>query len=367
MTVKRGSGEGSIYRNKRGQWVGSLRYEDPVTGERGRRVVYAKSQTEVRRKLKAVRERIESGAPVRDSKATVGSWLAEWRDGALAASSRADSTKGNYAILSTKHLEPAPFGAIPLDKLKPSDIDRLVLALRAKKLSDSSVRLIYTALRLALDDAVRDGLVAQNVATKVKRPRAARVERRFLTTAEVTQLLHAAEGSRYHSLLKFIAATGVRKGEALATKWTDVDLGAGVYRVPGTKTDKSRRTIPLSPALVALLKTQRKRQAEERLRAGNLWRSTGLVFTTEVGTAIGARNALRAITTAAKAAGLSDVNVHTLRHSAATGWLENGVNLKAVSTLLGHSNISTTADVYGHVSEQTARDAMDILSQAIGL
>ncbi|MDZ4178570.1 MAG: site-specific integrase [Coriobacteriia bacterium] len=365
--TKRGNGEGSIYQNKRGQWVGSLRYEDPVTGERGRRVVYGQTQTEVRRKLKEARSRIEQGAPVRDSAKTVGSWLAEWRDGALAASSRADSTKGNYSILSTKHLEPAPFGAIPLGKLKPSDIDRLVLALRAKNLSDSTVRLIYTTLRLALDDAVRDGLLAQNVAIKVKRPKSAHAERRFLKTDEVALLLQAAQGSHYHSLLKFIAATGVRKGEALATKWTDVDLVAGVYRVPGTKTEKSRRTIPLSPALVVLLKTQRKQQAEERLRAGSLWRATGLVFTTEVGTAIGTRNALRAITTAAKAAGLTDVNVHTLRHSAATGWLENGVNLKAVSTLLGHSNISTTADIYGHVSEQTARDAMDVLSQAIGL
>jgi integrase len=366
MTVKRGSGEGSIFQNKRGQWVGSLRYVDALTGERKRRVVYGKSQTEARRKLKEARSRVEAGAPVRDSAKTVGAWLAEWREGALAASSRSASTKNGYKMLSRKHLDPAPFGAIALDRLRPSDVDRLILSLREKKLSDSSVRQIYITLRLAIDDAVRDGLVAANVAAKVKPPRVVRKEARFLSPGEVARLLEATEGSRYHSLFGFIARTGVRKSEALNTKWTDVDLEAAIYRVPGTKTASSRRMLPLSPSLVALLKQRRREQLEERLRAGSEWTNAGLVFTTETGTALGGRNTLRALMTAARKAKLDGVCVHTLRHSAATTWLENGVNLKAVSELLGHSNISTTADIYGHVTEQTARDAMDRLSMVLG-
>ncbi|MDO8949992.1 MAG: tyrosine-type recombinase/integrase [Actinomycetota bacterium] len=128
-----------------------------------------------------------------------------------------------------------------------------------------------------------------------------------------------------------------------------------------------RGRIPLSPALVALLKAHGKQQAAERLRAANIWQETDLVFTTEAGTRVDPRNALRVLTVAAKAAGLKDVNVHTLRHSAASTWIEGGVSLKTASQLLGHSDIAITGNIYAHVSEASERQAIDSLSAAIGL
>lgn len=365
--TKRAHGEGSIYRRGDGRWCASLRYEDPITGEKARASFYGKTKTDVRKQLKAAQERLDAGAPAKDASATIGVWLAEWRETALAASSRADSTKATYVHLCKKHLEAPPFGAIALGRLRPSDIDRLILALRDKGLSDSTVRQTYTILRQALGDAKRDGLIARNAAEAVKRPSVASKEARYLSPAEVQNLLGAARRSRYHSLLAFIAGTGVRKAEALSTRWADLDLGAGTYRVPGTKSEKSRRTLPLSPALVKLLKAHRKAQAAERLRAANVWQDSELVFTTETGARVDPRNVLRAIYAAADAAHLEGVCVHTLRHSAATTWLENGVHLKAVSDLLGHADISITADTYGHVSDETARGAMVALSKALGL
>ncbi len=367
MTVRRSNGEGSIYQNDRGYWCASVSYEDAETGERKRRVLYSKTKTEVTHKLKEARRRADAGAPIKDSARTVGGWIAEWRVGPLAASSRAASTKTLYEVLCKTHLEPAPFGAVTLDKLRPSHVDKLLLTLRAKKLNESTIRLIFTTLRLALDDAVRDGLLAQNPAQKVKRPKAPHREARFLTTDEVARLLDAARGTRYHPLLVFIASTGVRKGEALGTRWSDIDLDAATYRVNGTKTDSSRRTLALSPALVQLLKVRRRQQKEERLRAGSLWTDTGLVWTTQTGRAVGARDVLKVIGIAAEAAGLDGVTVHCLRHSAATAWLERGVPIKAVSELLGHKDASVTATIYAHTTEQTKRDAMDVLSDAIGL
>lgn len=365
--TKRAHGEGSIYQRKDGKWCASVRFEDTTTGDHSRATFYGRTKTEAKQKLKAAIARLDEGAPVRDASATVAAWLAEWRKTALAASSRADSTKTTYELLCKKHLEPAPFGAITLDRLRASDLDRLILSLRAAGLSDSTIRQTYTILRQALSDAKRDNLIARNVAEAVKRPTVAKKEARYLSPAEVTRLLDAAKGSRYHDLLAFIAGTGVRKGEALATKWSDLDMDTGVYHVPGTKSDSSRRTLPLPPALIAILKAHKRRQAEERIRAANVWHDTGLVFTTEAGTAVGPRNVLRALYTAAAAAGLDDVCVHTLRHSAATAWLENGVNLKAVSTLLGHADISITADTYAHVSDETARQAMTTLANVLGL
>ena len=196
----------------------------------------------------------------------------------------------------------------------------------------------------------------------------------------VSALLKAAEGHRHHAVLVLIAATGLRRGEALALRWADVDLDAGVLAVRGTlnrvtgklvvsepKTARSRRTVPLSPAAVALLRKHKTAQKRERLAAANQWTDTGLVFTTEVGTPIDPRNLLRTIQAAAHKAGITGVGVHTLRHSTATVWMESGVHIKAVCDLLGHSSISITGDIYGHTTDDTARAAVEGLDGVFGI
>lgn len=179
--------------------------------------------------------------------------------------------------------------------------------------------------------------------------------------------------------MAFIAITGVRKGEALALTWRDVDLESGVIHIRGTlarvdgrltvthpKTARSRRRLPLTRGTAALLRRQRESQERDRTAAHSLWQETGFVFTTETGAPIDPRNVLRAITTAASKAGLERVTVHTLRHSAATAMLEAGVHIRAVSELLGHADIRITGDVYGHVSTEIARAAMESLSDGLG-
>jgi integrase len=133
------------------------------------------------------------------------------------------------------------------------------------------------------------------------------------------------------------------------------------------KSMRSRRTVPLSPAIVSLLKAQRVTQAAERPYAGEHWTDSGLVFTTEFGGPVDPRNVLRTVELAANKAGVAAVGVHTLRHSAAVAWLEAGVHIKAVADLLGHSSISITGDIYGHTSDDTARAAIDSLTDALGL
>jgi hypothetical protein len=125
--------------------------------------------------------------------------------------------------------------------------------------------------------------------------------------------------------------------------------------------------VPLSPAVLAMLRRHRTEQKAERLRGGNQWTDSGLVFTTELGSPVDPRNLLRVIEAAAKTAGVEGVGIHTLRHSAAVRWLERGVHIKAVADLLGHSSIAITGDVYGHTSDDTARTAVDGLSADLGL
>jgi integrase len=390
--AKNANGEGSIYKwmkdGKPSGYKGAISYVDGDSHAK-RYVAYGRTRADVRDKLDKARERLSAGAPVRDAKQTVGEWLEHWRATGLAASDRKESTKALYANLSRRHLEPAPFGATPLDKLKPSNIDALVLTKKAqtkadgsRALSDSTVRQLYTVLRAGLDGAVRDGLIAKNPAVLVARPSVERREAKHLDGSGVAAVLKAAEASRYHSALVLIAATGLRKGEALSLSWDKsiVNLDENWLKVRKTvgrvnkalvfsepKTERSRRTVPLSPAVVALLRKHKAVQAAEQLRAGEQWQDSGLVFTNELGGPVDPRNLLRVIEVAAKAAGVKHIGVHTLRHSAAVGWLEQGVHIKAVADLLGHSSISITGDIYGHTSDETARSAVDGWSGALGL
>lgn len=301
-----------------------------------------------------------------------------WIAGPLAVSDRKASTKQLYAQLARTHIGQSDLAALPLDRIKPSHIEACIAAMRAEGRAASTVRQNYTILRAILDTAVRDELLGRNPALAITRPRLESSEAAYLTPAQVRALLKAAEVSRYATLFALLVNTGLRRGEALALRWPDVDLDKQVLRVRGTlarvngtlvvtstKTEKSRRTVPLSGASVTLLEQVRSRQRHERLRAGSQWTATPFVFTTELGEPCDPRNALRALKVAAERAKLDQVGLHTLRHSAASVMLTNGVPLKVVSDVLGHSGIAITADVYGHVSPDVSRGALTALSDAL--
>lgn len=126
-----------------------------------------------------------------------------------------------------------------------------------------------------------------------------------------------------------------------------------------TKSDRSRRKIALPAPLVAALRAHRVRQLEERLAAGSRWQESGLVFTSSVGTPIEPRNLFRSFKAALNKAGLPDIRFHDLRHSAASLMLAQGVPLRVVMEVLGHSSISLTANTYSHVMPSLVQDATD--------
>lgn len=393
---KRFNGEGAFRERANGTWEGRLRYVDD--GASKRLSVYGPTEKAVRAKLKVAAARIDRGDPAKDAAMTVATWCDEWSRTTLEASSRKPTTKALMRSLIASHVKTAKIGALQLAKLRPSHFDAWVLDLRAKTktvrgaparaLSDATVQRVFRVLSVVLDGAVRDGNLAANPARKVEQPTAQRHEARVLTSAEVRAILDAAQaidaepGWRSHNYPMFvlIAATGLRKGEALALRWDDVDFEAGTVAVRGTlsrvdgklivttpKTKSSRRVLPIPDGVVRVLRAHRAAQLEDRMRAANVWQNTGHVFATATGAPIDPRNALRSIQAAARRAGVEDVDVHALRHSAATVMLEGGVHLKAVSELLGHAGTQVTADIYAHLTAPTARKALDDLGAALGL
>lgn len=375
---RRGNSEGSTPRRRPdGRWQINVRVTDEA-GKAHRFTVYGATAPEVRTAAAELRMRVESGQPARDRRQTVEGFTLQWIDTSLQASERKRTTKVMYAGVARCHIVGSSVGRLTLDKIRPSHVEGWVVELRRKGLAESTIRSAYTILRAVLDTAVRDGALASNPAAVIRRPRVTMKEAAYLTPSQIGALLRAAEDTRYAPLFALLVHTGLRRGEALALRWADVDLDNGLLRVRGTlgridgrlivtepKTAKSNRSVPISTPAARVLQAIRAAQAEERLHAGSAWRQTGYVFTTECGEPCDPRNAFRALRVAAARAGLREAGLHTLRHSAASVMLSNGVPLKVVSEILGHSSIAITGDIYGHVSPDVARDAIATLGDAL--
>ncbi len=199
---------------------------------------------------------------------------------------------------------------------------------------------------------------------------------------QARSLLEFAGDHRLGGMFVLSLTTGLRIGEVSGLAWADVDLAQGVLRVrqqvqslgkgiitiAPLKTASNRRTLSLPALAVETLKTRRKAQIEERLRSGADWESADdLVFTTEQGRMLHPSTVRKVLLATLTAAGSATVRFHTLRHTAATLLLTDGTPLFDVSRILGHAQISTTADIYGHlVPEMTAGAApwMDALLKA---
>ena len=377
MIKGRADGEGSIYQDG-DYWIAAMATTDPATGQRRRRKVKRKTKKDALAALRDMQGRKSADQPLRDSVVTLGSWSLRWEATVLPASRRRRSTQSTYRTLSKTCIRPH-LGGVPLARLRISDVEGWLLTLAKSGRAASTRRQSHTILRALLDDAVRDGLLARNVAAQVPRPRVPRVEAEYYQQDAVAALQRAAAGHRLAIMLTVFLGTGMRRGEVLALKRANVDRGRRELRVRGTlvrvdgkltvhepKTGNGWRTIPLSPSVLAALDIQRRQQLAERMKAGPSWIATDYVFTTEAGTPLDPRNVSRWFTGLTKAAQVGG-SLHTLRHTALTTMAMGGAPLSVLSRIAGHDSIATTIDLYGHVSEQAAREAMLVAETGLGL
>jgi integrase len=368
MTHKRGNDEGSIYKRGDGRWVAviHLGYEG---GRRRRKSFYAATRSEVAIKLAAALKAHAEALPIPGERQTTAQYLNHWLEQTVKPNVRRSTYRGYEAKLRV-HIIPG-LGRITLVKLSAERVQSFFNDRLRSGLSPQSVRHLKAILRAALNDALRWGLVARNVAALVDGPRVHQKEIRPLVPAEARQLLEAVRGDRLAALYTVALALGLRQGEALGLRWEDVDLEAGIlsvrvalersdshFRLIEPKTRQSRRTIALPEVALRALRSHRANQLEERLLVGSDWEDTwGLVFTTPTGAPLYGGSVTRQFQEILVHAGLPRQRFHDLRHACASLLLVQGVHPRVVMETLGHSRIALTMDTYSHVIPELQREA----------
>jgi integrase len=373
---RRANGEGGVSRRKDGSYM--ARYTIQLPSGRKRKVIYANSHEEARKKLtEAIAER-DKGLVYDSGNVTVAEYLERWLEDSVRGSVKV-TTHASYDALVKNHVCPT-LGGTKLSVLTPAHLQALYRAKLDEGLAPKSVKHLHTTLHRALKQAVRWGLVPRNVAAAVDAPRVRTPEMRPLSPAEARTLLDAARGNRLEALYVLAVTTGMRQGEILGLGWEDVDFEARVVRVRRTltlakggprltepKTRGSRRSIRLTASAVEALERHRERQDREGAVSGDDWNAWDLVFCTRRGTPI-RRDTLHAKhwKPLLRRSGLPDIRFHDLRHTCATLLLTKGVHPKIVSEILGHSSIAITLDTYSHVIPGLGEAAASAMEDVLG-
>lgn len=370
---RRDYGEGSLY-FKRGdnRWVGSFYHN----GER--KYVYGSvggKKDEARQKLKEAIKQAEAGTLVASNKQTVATFLEYWlsvkklplKPGAYAT----------YASYVNVHMVPH-LGKIQLQKLARHHVQRFVNTLfNEEDLEPGTIQTAYTILNVAMSDAVEWQMLAANPCRAVSLPRVESRDYTVLNREQAQALIASLDGHALEALVTVALATGMRRGELLCLKWSDVDLERGHiyvqrsltfingqgYKEVTPKTKSSKRHITLPRFAIETLKQHRTSQHITRIDA-QVWAELDLIFPAKAGKYIPTSTLQRTFRLLLERAGLPIMRFHDLRHTCATLLLSQGISPKVVQELLGHSSIKITMDRYGHVipgMQETAMAAYDTL------
>jgi integrase len=265
-----------------------------------------------------------------------------------------------------------------LQGLRAEHIQAVVNALVSEGKAPSTVRKAYAVLRLACEQAVVTEILPRSPAKRIILPKKEQDEIRFFTVDEQRRFINALPDDASGRALYFILGTGLRLAELSGLRWSDIqanqftiaqtirrnrnfddmDSRRTSLQVSTPKTKAGRRTIPLTPKLKDILAEQKRQQAQSRILAGDEWQEMGLVFTTELGTPLEGRNLTRTLHRVLKEAKLEQLGVHALRHTFATRALESGMDLRTLSEILGHANITLTLQLYAHSTTESKRNAM---------
>jgi integrase len=365
---------GNIRKRGRNSW--QIKFDVPVGGQRRTKFVTVQgTRQDAQRELAKLLTAADAGLLVDPSNMTVEQYLRQWLDGATAQSPK---TLERYAELAARQIVPH-LGDVKIQKLTVEQIRSWHRALLDTGLSARTVGHAHRLLRLVLGHAVRAGTLPRNVAAIERPPAVEADEVEIMPPEQLPAILSQLQGSTIYPIVSLALATGMRRGELLALRWSDIDLNKGTLRVERSveetkaglrvkppKTKRAKRNLTLHGAAVAMLHAHRKQQLELRMRLGqgrpddDAW-----VFSNIEGGLISPHSVSRSWRRFLIDHKLPRVSFHALRHTHASVLIADGVPIPTVSRRLGHSKSSITLDVYTHLLPGADQQAADAIAKVL--
>ncbi len=365
---------GSMRQRSPGTWELTVSAgRDPGTGKYRRviRTIEAATKRDAKAALSQLEVEARSGR-VGPEDISLAQLLDRWMEH-LRAKGRSENTLYGYGRYIERDLNPA-LGSVRLSKLTALDIDRFYAALQDRGLAPTTIRQAHAILRAALNQAERWGLVGRNVAKLASPPSQPQRVQEPPSEDELRRLLAAAADldPDFGAYVRLVAATGMRRAEACALKWGDLDTDTGTLTierthvaVPGTREDKSTktrstRTVHLDPAtLQTMLELRDSRPTELTAEASYIFTPDGM-------------SAWRPDSVSARWARVRDlagvtraIRLHDLRHWQATQLLDSGVPLPTVAARLGHASGTTTLRIYAHRTAGADTQAAEVIGDLL--
>jgi len=377
--------DGSVYfRQKDKKWVASIVIGKKENGRPDRKVFYGNSEREVKAKLKAYKEEMARHDYVNVIKTDVATFMRDWLHNELAISLKPKSYDTKEYVIE-KLVIPI-IGSIQVSSLTKDDIRRMVKTL-SKTYARSTVKKAYDAVNQCFRKAIEDQVLYFNPCTGVNLPReddSNTKEIRFFTQEEMQRILDAADATyptgtnicRLGKAIHLLYYTGMRAGEAIALTWDDIDLENKLIYVSknvvnvknrdvsddseprfisvvqkSTKTKSGRRAVPVSQKAESALMSLKELNGEHKY-----------VLSTSTGRPVSIRSLEKMFHGCQNRAGVEPHGtLHSLRHTFASRLLENGVDVKVVSEILGHKDITVTYNTYIHIIQTTKLKAVQQL------
>jgi len=353
-----------------------VRVKDPETGISKQKWISGfATKEEARSARDKARTEARTGVFVSPTKVTVKEHFEAWWE--IKKEKVKPTTAANYRFLLDRYILPK-FGSQLLKDLTSVKIEKMLIDL-IQDHSESTVRLVSIVLAQGLERAVKDRLLPLNPAKGIERPKGKKRTVTPYTSSELKRLLEELESHRLFAFFRLLAYTGGRRGEILALRWSDLDpekatltisknrtrLGKTVIEQDSTKGGDGKRIVQLDSETLRLMKDHRKRQIEERMKAGSLWQEGNFIFAQETGLPLDPSTPYHLFKKTAKRLGLRSESLHSIRHLHATELLNSGAGVHLVKDRLGHSDISTTLRIYAHIRPEQKQEVADLFARAI--
>ncbi len=375
---KRSNGEGTIYKRKDGRWCAAY-YDEKYN----RHYVYGKTQAEVKQKLKKKRD--EKPDEVQQS-ITFQEWIEEFLVNYKRNEIKITTYEG-YMRIYRKHIEDSQLGKTALNQVTTEMLQRYYNDKLNDGYNSKTVHSIGIVVGAALNHAVKLKMLSENPNRHTSIPKKKKYEAAVLSTEEVRRIVNEAKAEEIYPIIVTTVYTGMRKGEAMALKWENVDfqkrriyIKNSLCKIDGDQTDEkghrharyeilepktkeSIRMVPMMDEVYEALMLQKERQEMDKKRYREIYLDQGLVFTDSCGNFLPQRQFMDQYHAFLRKYEITDIRFHDLRHTFATLLIEADVSMKVVQELLGHSTITTSMDIYTHVSDEKKEQALDRLQQ----